>query len=239
MNSQAVMIHTDGSCLKNPGPGGFGALIETCDGMITIRGGHPDTTNNRMELTAAIEALALLREQKDSRDTGPLEVTIRTDSKYLCDAFNKDRIGNWRKNNWRTSRNTPVENRDLWERLIGLTAGQRSVQWVWVKGHNGDPKNERCDQIARGEAECAKAAPGPWVTTTETPKLEHSGVKEQTQDPLEDAIVLGQRAATCAELALYKSGSGEPENAWATLEKALNALREQEKILREMDVQRA
>ena len=150
--TQNITIHTDGSCQGNPGPGGWAAIIEIPDWMnATLRGGDPQTTNNRMELTAAIEGL-----RKLERITGASEepVVLRSDSKYLCDAFNQGWIRNWQHNGWRTAKKEPVKNRDLWEELEKLASGKRIV-WTWVKGHSGDHFNELCDRIAKEEAETA------------------------------------------------------------------------------------
>ena len=145
-----VQVYTDGACSGNPGPGGWGCVL-LCDDRGLERGGYcPDTTNNRMELTAAIEALSSL--------TKSTKVSLFTDSKYICDAFQANWIAGWQKKQWRTSAGTPVKNQDLWLALIKLTQIHR-VTWHWVKGHNGDRWNERCDAIAR-EAIRQKA---PWT----------------------------------------------------------------------------
>ena len=150
--TQNITIHTDGSCQGNPGPGGWAAIIEIPDWMnATLRGGDPQTTNNRMELTAAIEGL-----RKLERITGASEepVVLRSDSKYLCDAFNQGWIRNWQHNGWKTAKKEPVKNRDLWEELEKLASGKK-IAWTWVKGHSGDHFNELCDRIAKEEAETA------------------------------------------------------------------------------------
>ncbi len=138
-------IYTDGSCLKNPGgPGGW--AIVACDertGTLTEKsGGHPETTNNRMELTAAIEALAFA--PADTR------VALYTDSQYLKNGLTKWLAG-WKRRGWKKADGTPVLNRDLWEQLDALTH-THVISYHWVKGHRGNPRNERCDTLARGEA---------------------------------------------------------------------------------------
>ena len=151
--TQNITIHTDGSCQGNPGPGGWAAIIEIPDWMnATLRGGDPQTTNNRMEMTAAIEGL-----RKLERIAGAPEepVVLRSDSKYLCDAFNQGWIENWHRNGWRTAKKEPVKNRDLWEELEKLASGKK-IAWTWVKGHSGDHFNELCDRIAKEEAEAAR-----------------------------------------------------------------------------------
>ena len=150
--TQNITIHTDGSCHGNPGPGGWAAIIEVPDWKNrTLRGGALETTNNRMEMTAAIEGLRALE-----RIPGASEepVILQSDSKYLCDAFNKGWIENWHRNGWRTAKKEPVKNRDLWVELEALTKGKK-ITWVWVKGHSGDYFNELCDRIANEEAEAA------------------------------------------------------------------------------------
>lgn len=138
-----VDIYTDGSCLKNPGPGGWGAILVYKELEKELSGGEPDTTNNRMELTAAIEALSALKK--------PCEVTMTTDSKYLCDGIGKGWAASWKKKGWRKSDNSPALNPDLWEKLLQLCE-THTVELVWVKGHAGHPYNERCDEMAQARA---------------------------------------------------------------------------------------
>ncbi len=139
---KAVQVHTDGACLGNPGPGGWGALLRWRDIERELAGGDPATTNNRMELMAAIAALETLRE--------PCDVVLHTDSQYVRQGIT-EWMANWVRRGWKTSGGDPVKNRDLWERLH--TAAQRhAVDWRWVKGHSGDPDNERVDQLARAAA---------------------------------------------------------------------------------------
>ncbi|MCG8442411.1 MAG: ribonuclease HI [Caulobacterales bacterium] len=143
-----VLIHTDGACSGNPGPGGWGVVLEWGDHCKELKGGEPDTTNNRMELTAAIEALAALKRR--------VPVTLVTDSVYVRDGVTKW-IHGWKRNGWRTADKKPVKNEDLWRRLDELAAAH-DVEWRWVKGHAGDPGNERADQLAReGLAEARDA----------------------------------------------------------------------------------
>ncbi|MGD2132614.1 MAG: ribonuclease HI [Maricaulaceae bacterium] len=133
-----VTIHTDGACSGNPGPGGWGALLEWNGQEKTICGGETGTTNNRMELTAAIEALEALK--------GPTRVTLVTDSVYVRDGITKW-LNNWKKNGWRTAAKKPVKNDDLWRRL-DEAAARHEIEWRWTKGHSGDPGNERADALA-------------------------------------------------------------------------------------------
>lgn len=139
---KAVEVHTDGACLGNPGPGGWGALLRYGTRERELSGGEKHTTNNRMELMAAIVALETLTEA--------CTVTLTTDSQYVRQGITLW-LPNWVRRNWKTSGNEPVKNRDLWERLHGA-AGRHDIDWRWVKGHNGDPDNERVDQIARNAA---------------------------------------------------------------------------------------
>ncbi len=140
---QHVDIYTDGSCLKNPGPGGWGAILVYNKLEKELSGGEADSTNNRMELTAAITALSALNR--------PCDVTLTSDSKYLCDGITKGWAASWKKRGWKKSDNTPALNPDLWERLLSLCETHR-VTFVWVKGHAGHPYNERCDAMAQDEA---------------------------------------------------------------------------------------
>ncbi len=144
-----VVIYTDGACRGNPGPGGWGALLIHDGRERPLKGGEPQTTNNRMELTAAIRALDALRE--------PCAVTLFTDSTYVMQGLTNWLIG-WKKNGWRTSDKKPVKNQDLWLQLDTAVARHR-VEWRWVKGHAGDAGNERADQLAgEGLEENLKAA---------------------------------------------------------------------------------
>ena len=141
------IIHTDGSCLRNPGgAGGWAAVIETAaTGAVEERsGGAPETTNNRMELTAALMALSTVPEGA--------RVALYTDSQYLKNAFTKFWLPAWKKRGWKKADGEPVLNQDLWVQLDAAFAA-RHVQFHWVKGHAGDPRNERCDALARAEAE--------------------------------------------------------------------------------------
>lgn len=137
-----VEIYTDGACSGNPGPGGWGAVLVYNKKEEEMSGGEKSTTNNRMELTAVIEALDALKE--------PCLVTLTTDSKYVCDAINKGWVYSWKKNGWKKSDKKPALNVDLWEKLLNLLDNHK-VTFCWVKGHNGHKYNERCDKLAVGE----------------------------------------------------------------------------------------
>jgi len=145
-----VKIFTDGSARGNPeGPGGYGTVLQYVDssGQLHEReysGGFKKTTNNRMELMAAIIGLEAL--------TKPCEVFLYSDSKYLTDAFNQNWIWGWLKKDWKTSTNKPVKNIDLWKRLL-QAAGQHKISYFWIKGHDGHPENERCDKLATDAAD--------------------------------------------------------------------------------------
>ncbi|MBE6904219.1 MAG: ribonuclease HI [Ruminococcaceae bacterium] len=134
-----VDIYTDGACSGNPGPGGWGAILVYGDIEKELSGGDEQTTNNRMELTGAIEALAALKE--------PCEVILCTDSKYLADSINLGWVYNWQKKGWKKSANEPTPNSDLWKQLLALLK-KHKVEIVWVKGHAGHKYNERCDAMA-------------------------------------------------------------------------------------------
>lgn len=133
-----VEIFTDGACRGNPGPGGWGALLRSGDREKEIYGGDLDTTNNRMELTAAIRALEALKR--------PCRVVLYTDSEYLRRGIS-EWLMKWKRNGWRTANRKPVKNEDLWRELDELS-GRHEVIWRWVRGHAGHPENERADQLA-------------------------------------------------------------------------------------------
>ena len=134
-----VVIYTDGACSGNPGPGGWGAVLRWNGVEKELHGGDPATTNNRMELMAAIQALETL--------SRPSPVRLNTDSKYLLDGVTKWLEG-WQRNGWLTAAKKPVKNEDLWRRLVAAMDGHE-ITWLWVKGHAGDEGNERADALAR------------------------------------------------------------------------------------------
>jgi len=136
--TKVVEIYTDGACRGNPGPGGWGALLRFENNEKELSGAEPDTTNNRMELTAAIKALQALTE--------PCKVSLTTDSVYVKNGIT-DWIKNWKLRNWRTAGKKPVKNVDLWQ-LLDITCALHEIEWYWVKGHSGHVENERADQLA-------------------------------------------------------------------------------------------
>jgi len=142
-DTSSISIHTDGSCLGNPGPGGWAARLEYQGEVKFISGGFALTTNNRMEIYAALMALSALKR--------PCTVALHTDSRYLCDAVEKRWLSNWRRKNWKKADNKPVLNRDLWERLVPLLE-RHKVRFYWVEAHAGHPENEAVDSLARSEA---------------------------------------------------------------------------------------
>ena len=144
----AVQIFTDGACSGNPGPGGWGAILRSGGTEKELSGGEAATTNNRMELMAAISALEALKR--------PCKVAIHTDSSYVKDGITRW-IHNWRRNGWRTADRKPVKNAELWQRLDALM-GTHDVDWRWVRGHAGHVENERADQLARDAMEPYKKA---------------------------------------------------------------------------------
>jgi ribonuclease HI len=147
MTDQRVTIHTDGACSGNPGPGGWGAILTVDDHHKELKGGESHTTNNRMELTAAISALEALKR--------PCAVDLHTDSQYLRNGI-MSWIKTWKRNGWRTADKSPVKNVDLWKRLDAALA-QHQVYWHWVKGHAGHAMNERADELAREGLIAARA----------------------------------------------------------------------------------
>ena len=133
-----VRAFTDGACSGNPGPGGWGAVLQFGDHERELHGGAADTTNNRMELTAAIEALKALSE--------PCRVSLTTDSNYVKDGITQW-LANWKRNGWKTAAKKPVKNQDLWQAL-DHESSRHEIDWCWVKGHSGHPENERADRLA-------------------------------------------------------------------------------------------
>ena len=144
---KSVEIFTDGACSGNPGAGGYGVILRYKGIEKELLGGSADTTNNRMELTAVIEALSTLKE--------PCEVVITTDSKYVVDSVEKKWVYNWKNKNWIKSDKKPVPNRDLWERLLSLLE-MHQVKFKWIKGHAGHYENERCDKLAVAQRDLYK-----------------------------------------------------------------------------------
>ena len=142
-NLKKVTVITDGACLGNPGPGGWAALLRFGEHEKMVAGGEIESTNNRMELMAAIRGLEALKET--------CEVVLVADSRYVLDAFEKGWLLNWRQNNWKTAANKPVKNQDLWEEL-DFQVKRHKVTWVWVRGHDGHEDNERVDKEARHAA---------------------------------------------------------------------------------------
>ncbi|MDO8441803.1 MAG: ribonuclease HI [Polaromonas sp.] len=150
-----VVIYTDGACKGNPGPGGWGALMTTAGNVKELFGGEMSTTNNRMEMTAVIEALAALKR--------PCRVTLHVDSQYVLKGMT-EWIAGWKARGWRTAAKQPVKNVDLWQKLDTLVTGSgHKIEWIWVRGHDGDPGNERADVLANKGVDMAlsKARQGP------------------------------------------------------------------------------
>lgn len=142
-----VEIFTDGACQGNPGPGGWGAILRYQGHEKEISGGDPDTTNNRMELTAVITALELLKE--------PCKVTVYSDSQYVCNGITKGWAKGWKARGWKKADKSPALNPELWDKLL-TQIDRHDVTMIWVKGHAGHPENERCDRLAVAAAEACK-----------------------------------------------------------------------------------
>ncbi len=141
---KTVNIYTDGACRGNPGKGGWGAILEYKGKRREMSGGERETTNNRMELTAVIEALSALKE--------PCEVNLYSDSKYVIDGLSKGWAASWKNNGWKKSDKSPALNPELWDKLLSL-AEYHKLNYNWIKGHDGHPENERCDTLATTEAD--------------------------------------------------------------------------------------
>ena len=135
-----IVVYTDGACSGNPGPGGWGAVLIYGTHQKELSGFAEQTTNNRMELTAAIEALRVIKES--------CKIQLHSDSAYLCRAFNENWLNSWQKNGWKTSGKKAVENQDLWQELLKLS-NLHQISWIKVKGHANDTFNNRCDELAR------------------------------------------------------------------------------------------
>jgi ribonuclease HI len=139
MSKDKIVIHTDGACSGNPGPGGWGAILDYNGTRKELSGGAANTTNNRMEITAAVEALNVLKR--------PCKVSMHVDSQYVKDGITKW-IHGWKKNGWKTADKKPVKNAELWQALDEAIK-RHEISWHWVKGHDGNPDNERADELAR------------------------------------------------------------------------------------------
>lgn len=144
---KCIEAFTDGACSGNPGPGGWGVVLHYKGNRKELSGGEPATTNNRMELTAAVKALEALKE--------PCKVTLTSDSKYLVDAINLGWVKRWRQNGWMRGKGQPALNSDLWQQLLKQLE-KHEVTFVWVKGHAGHPENERCDALAVAAIEAVR-----------------------------------------------------------------------------------
>jgi ribonuclease HI len=155
-----IIIYTDGSSLGNPGPGGYGVVMSTSGGTRELSGGFRRTTNNRMELLACIVGLVQLET--------PSAVALYSDSRYVVDGITKGWAKKWQRNDWRKSKGGKAMNIDLWQRLLSL-CDRHDVHWVWVKGHAGNPGNERCDQLASQAASLPKLPPDVGYETVSSP----------------------------------------------------------------------
>lgn len=157
MKKKSVTIYTDGSALGNPGPGGYAAVLRYQGHRREMSGGYRCTTNNRMELTAVIRALQALTE--------PCKVTLFTDSQYLVNAITRGWVRRWQRNGWKRSRGAPALNADLWRQLLKLL-DTHEVTFRWIRGHEGDPDNERCDMLAKKAALQPDLPPDPGYPET-------------------------------------------------------------------------
>ena len=228
----SIVIHTDGACLGNPGPGGFAAVIEWNGDRLTVTGGDPRTTNNRMELSAVIEALRAVNSVLNLRNAS---VRVRSDSKYVVDAFNQGWLTNWQRNGWRNAKKQPVPNRDLWENLLQEVKGH-DIEYVWVRGHAGDPMNELCDRLANEQAGLARTEPTYWASagnprsTVPGPDRPPRPVPAQG-DTCELALERNEIAAAALRFAIASQDQGDLAQARDAMEKALRHIEAQRKIL--------
>ena len=239
-----ITINTDGACYGNPGPGGFAAIIDRNGQQTTISGGDPDTTNNQMEMAAIIEALKHLNAGPEH---GEIALEIRSDSTYVIHAFTKDWISNWRRAGFNTRKNG-----NLWAKLDQLTI-KRNITWTWVRGHSGDPMNELCDRIAvacshdakamrqywsQMESDCLVTKPEPPVQELEPEPPSHPEpdqyAKPDTSNAASDALQHNARAATCAELAMFRYDAGNRDEAWQAMRTALDQLAKQREVLEKL-----
>ena len=230
----SIIIHTDGACLGNPGPGGFGAVIEWNGEQLTVTGGDPKTTNNRMELSAVIESLSAVNSVPELRNA---PVKVRSDSKYVVDAFNLGWISNWQRNGWRNAKKQPVLNRDLWENLL-REVENHAMEYVWVRGHAGDPMNELCDRLANEQASLARTEPAYWTSAgnprSAVPGPDRSpGPVPAQGDTCELALERTEIAAAALRFAIASQDQGNLTQARDAMEKALRHIEAQRKILQE------
>lgn len=175
-----VTIYTDGSARGNPdGPGGYGAVLQFTDSAghlheKELSQGYVKTTNNRMELMAAIAALEALNR--------PCEVDLHSDSQYLVNAFNQHWIDSWIKKNWMRTKKEPVKNIDLWKRLLEA-AGKHQITWIWVRGHDGDEMNERCDALATAAADGEDLIEDPGAVTASADGTQQMAITDFLENP--------------------------------------------------------
>ena len=182
-----IDIYTDGACSGNPGPGGWGVLLRVGTAETELCGGELATTNNRMELLAVIEALQSLVQ--------PVEARVYTDSQYVQKGIN-EWIHSWKRRGWKTAGKEPVKNEDLWRRLDALASGHK-LEWHWVRGHNGNPENERVDALARAGLEQSRSAGKIVSKTTVSPKVEQTVSKAHSHPVLDIQHATVYRGETC------------------------------------------
>ena len=239
MNEPAI-INTDGACSGNPGPGGFAAIIEVGQERITVTGGDPQTTNNRMELAAVIEALRTINSLEDLRHS---HVTVRSDSQYIVNAFNNKWIESWQKRNWRTAKKQPVLNQDLWHALL-KEIEPHQADFVWVRGHAGDPMNEECDSLAVEQAKHAPSEGAYWVSAgnpkTAAVNLQHqaavTGTLQATSTPSNQELLMerSEIALNAARKAIALLDDGNTEGAREQMAKTIRHLEAQNGLMGEV-----
>lgn len=238
-----ITIHTDGACTGNPGPGGFAAILTTANGedILTVTGGDPATTNNRMELSAVIEALRAINSIPDSAGS---PVTVYSDSQYVVKAFTHNWLQNWQRRGWTNAKGDPVANRPLWEELLDQVNGHRHT-FVWVRGHSGHPMNERCDRLAVAQAKIAPQQPAFWSSAGnplsdvlqkddfQEPNAPQPAPVSQINLPMSElALERNEIAVTALQTAQRHLLGGDTAQAADAVDKALRHLTAQALILR-------
>ena len=229
--ADSINIYTDGSCSGNPGPGGFAALVQYGEDLdLLVTGGAPGTTNNRMELSALIEAVKEINQTEGLHNH---HLTVRSDATYLVNAFNHDWIGGWVNRGWLNAKGQAVANRDLWEALIHELKGHPTT-FIWIRGHSGHPQNEYCDRVAVAKANEARGRNAYWATTTNRKRTNTAETEAHTPSSQEPAHHAAQ-AAKAVETAISLQRSGNLSQAMTLLKNAQQHLSDLRTLLPQGD----